>query len=168
MHTRYSPVRRSPSPYCYGTLPLDLHVLGLSLAFILSQDQTLRCKIVFSCSLDFRYLSSVDGLACCFPVFPFRLSPILQRSLSSCPLRALRRLRLSFCGCKGKTFFRIRKPFFKFFFPRPRPLRLPLESGCKSSRFTPPLQIFSDVFFGKIALGLNLRRLDANLFLIPF
>ena len=24
-------------------LPLDLHVLGLSLAFILSQDQTLRC-----------------------------------------------------------------------------------------------------------------------------
>ena len=28
-------------------LPLDLHVLGLSLAFILSQDQTLRCKIIF-------------------------------------------------------------------------------------------------------------------------
>ena len=28
-------------------LPLDLHVLGLSLAFILSQDQTLRCIIFF-------------------------------------------------------------------------------------------------------------------------
>ena len=27
-------------------LPLDLHVLGLSLAFILSQDQTLRCIVV--------------------------------------------------------------------------------------------------------------------------
>ena len=27
-------------------LPLDLHVLGLSLAFILSQDQTLHCSIV--------------------------------------------------------------------------------------------------------------------------
>ena len=27
-----------------ATLPLDLHVLGLSLAFILSQDQTLLCK----------------------------------------------------------------------------------------------------------------------------
>ena len=26
-----------------SSLPLDLHVLGLSLAFILSQDQTLRC-----------------------------------------------------------------------------------------------------------------------------
>ena len=28
-------------------LPLDLHVLGLSLAFILSQDQTLRCKLLY-------------------------------------------------------------------------------------------------------------------------
>ena len=30
-----------------GRLPFDLHVLGLPLAFILSQDQTLRCTIVF-------------------------------------------------------------------------------------------------------------------------
>ena len=29
------------------TLPLDLHVLGLPLAFILSQDQTLHCKSLF-------------------------------------------------------------------------------------------------------------------------
>jgi hypothetical protein len=28
-------------------LPLDLHVLGLPLAFILSQDQTLHCKKKF-------------------------------------------------------------------------------------------------------------------------
>ena len=45
LHTRYSPVRRSPAECCHSPLPLDLHVLGLSLAFILSQDQTLRCKI---------------------------------------------------------------------------------------------------------------------------
>ena len=32
-------------------LPLDLHVLGLSLAFILSQDQTLRC--CYLCSFFF-------------------------------------------------------------------------------------------------------------------
>ena len=38
-----------------SSLPLDLHVLGLSLAFILSQDQTLRC--IFSFSL--LYLRSV-------------------------------------------------------------------------------------------------------------
>ena len=30
-----------------GPIPFDLHVLGLPLAFILSQDQTLRCTIVF-------------------------------------------------------------------------------------------------------------------------
>ena len=49
LHTCYSPVRRSPAKYCYSPLPLDLHVLSLSLAFILSQDQTLRCcYLVFS------------------------------------------------------------------------------------------------------------------------
>ena len=50
LHTRYSPVRRSPTRYCYLSLPLDLHVLSLSLAFILSQDQTLRCE-----KLSFKY-----------------------------------------------------------------------------------------------------------------
>ena len=48
LHTRYSPVRRSPPE----VLPLDLHVLGLSLAFILSQDQTLRC--IYNVSSSFK------------------------------------------------------------------------------------------------------------------
>ena len=45
LHTCYSPVRRSPAELSKlsSPLPLDLHVLSLSLAFILSQDQTLRC-----------------------------------------------------------------------------------------------------------------------------
>ena len=46
--TRYAPFRRSPPEYCYSALPLDLHVLSLPLAFILSQDQTLLCIILFS------------------------------------------------------------------------------------------------------------------------
>ena len=37
-------------------LPLDLHVLGLSLAFILSQDQTLRCIFLFLFSYTFEAL----------------------------------------------------------------------------------------------------------------
>ena len=48
LHTCYAPVRRSPAMYCYTLLPLDLHVLGLPLAFILSQDQTLHCINCFS------------------------------------------------------------------------------------------------------------------------
>ena len=37
------------------SLPLDLHVLSLSLAFILSQDQTLRCCILFFFFLILKY-----------------------------------------------------------------------------------------------------------------
>ena len=45
LHTCYSPVRHSPAggPEGPPPLPFDLHVLSLPLAFILSQDQTLRC-----------------------------------------------------------------------------------------------------------------------------
>ena len=47
LDTRYSPVRRSTSIRRKRLMPfpLDLHVLSLQLAFILSQDQTLHCKI---------------------------------------------------------------------------------------------------------------------------
>ena len=66
LHTRYSPVRRSPPMYCYIVLPLDLHVLSLSLAFILSQDQTLHSiktvkKLFLSPVIDFLVL--LQGLA---------------------------------------------------------------------------------------------------------
>ena len=42
--TRYAPVRH----YQYRYQPFDLHVLGLPLAFILSQDQTLHCKMFYT------------------------------------------------------------------------------------------------------------------------
>ena len=47
--TRYAPLRRSPStePESSVMLPLDLHVLSLPLAFILSQDQTLHCILIY-------------------------------------------------------------------------------------------------------------------------
>ena len=45
--TRYAPFRRSPPGRCRPALPLDLHVLSLPLAFILSQDQTLHCIISY-------------------------------------------------------------------------------------------------------------------------
>ncbi len=60
--TRYSPFRRSPALYCYNPLPLDLHVLSLPLAFILSQDQTLHC-------IFFIILSSIPGTS-----FPKKLT----------------------------------------------------------------------------------------------
>ena len=50
LHTCYSPVRRSPAEEAETSplMPLDLHVLSLPLAFILSQDQTLRCYYLVS------------------------------------------------------------------------------------------------------------------------
>ena len=42
--TCYSPVRRSSTPE--GAFPLDLHVLSTPPAFLLSQDQTLRNRIL--------------------------------------------------------------------------------------------------------------------------
>ena len=49
-------------------LPLDLHVLGLPLAFILSQDQTLRCK-----NFEFFVVLS-QGITFFYAVFPFFLN----------------------------------------------------------------------------------------------
>ena len=47
--TRYSPVRRCPPPE--GGFSLDLHVLGLPPAFVLSQDQTLKLKSILNAFL---------------------------------------------------------------------------------------------------------------------
>ena len=50
-------------------MPLDLHVLGLSLAFILSQDQTLRCRyLVFFFSIQKKQVTffKVFALNCTF------------------------------------------------------------------------------------------------------
>ena len=63
LHTRYSPVRRSPAEHCCSPLPLDLHVLSLSLAFILSQDQTLHC---LNCFFPFAQASVSIPLLCLF------------------------------------------------------------------------------------------------------
>ena len=64
LHTCYSPVRRSPPVYCYTVLPLDLHVLSLSLAFILSQDQTLHCKsiVIYPIRGDISSVQDVENL----------------------------------------------------------------------------------------------------------
>ena len=53
-YTRYAPVRRSSADCKQSLLPLDLHVLSLPLAFILSQDQTLHCISLIICMNKFQ------------------------------------------------------------------------------------------------------------------
>ena len=64
LHTRYAPVRRSSAQYCYRLLPLDLHVLSLPLAFILSQDQTLHCKNCFVLPFDSSRVAHISIYVC--------------------------------------------------------------------------------------------------------
>ena len=109
LHTRYAPVRRSPAQYCYRLLPLDLHVLSLPLAFILSQDQTLHCKNCF-----FTFDSSRVRLAGISGSPTHAIS-----SLSSVSIIARFRQPLSPCPlsveseCKDTTIFHSGKIFFQ-------------------------------------------------------
>ena len=48
------------------SLPLDLHVLSLSLAFILSQDQTLRCSLSCLFSFSCKKAKNQDSLSLLF------------------------------------------------------------------------------------------------------
>ena len=100
LHTRYSPVRRSPPKYCYFVLPLDLHVLGLPLAFILSQDQTLRCIKLLICSDLFQGYNVLVSYALC----------LLSKNISQISSQSL-----SIAGAKVWTFFDSYKIFLKVF-----------------------------------------------------
>ena len=109
LHTRYAPVRHSHSPE--GELPSDLHVLGLPLAFILSQDQTLRCTIVV---LLFSSGSMVPpSLLSLFLKVPYPASPNASRRL------------LGYASCAG---LKLSKNFRN---PSPRPGPSSLDCGLQ-------------------------------------
>ena len=90
-------------------LPLDLHVLSLSLAFILSQDQTLRCSNCFMSLLKiplFQVQVFFDGIHskylyyCCICKFLKELFSIVSFET----------------WCKGKDFYFYLPNFFESFF----------------------------------------------------
>ena len=91
-------------------LPLDLHVLSLSLAFILSQDQTLRCSNCFMSLLKIPLFSGssifTDGIHskylyyCCICKFLKELLSIVSFET----------------WCKGKDFYFYLPNFFEVFF----------------------------------------------------
>ena len=158
LHTCYSPVRRSPAKYCYSPLPLDLHVLSLSLAFILSQDQTLHTKsylqkfcsgrVMCFLNLDYRRFRFTLATFCSFQYLKELFFSIFISPSPDPP--SLR----SESGCKGKacfSFSKLFKLFFQTFFPSPRltsfPRALSLESGCKDKAMIPPFPNFFTIIF---------------------
>ena len=112
-------MRHSHSPE--GEFPSDLHVLGLPLAFILSQDQTLHCIIVvlksFSC-LGLRYDSllflTLETVRASRPPVSDLCWPQAFKELSGLP-SSIPLFRKAENGCKGTTFLQTDKRFFVFF-----------------------------------------------------
>ena len=163
MHTRYSPVRRSPPWCCHHALPLDLHVLSLPLAFILSQDQTLRCLISFSsfsllpqrgAPYPGRNPDFLDGgpRPLSIPVssnaFPVALSQcaLPPRTGTDCKLKPFSR-NLQAPDRLFSTFFDAGAAFFR---RTPAGGRPSAVCGCKGTNSSPCLPNFSSTFFGRI------------------
>ena len=114
LHTRYAPVRRSPAAHCWAPLPLDLHVLSLPLAFILSQDQTLHCKNCLLSTFDSSRVSASgpppEGLRHTLSHLPNRFNVLLPPGSLAFSLP----LPLSKAGAKIQPFSKPPKFFFAF------------------------------------------------------
>ncbi len=93
-------------------LPLDLHVLGLSLAFILSQDQTLRCIFFFFFIIPSkRYLTELTSfslISCTTLASSISFNELGKKVPRGVP-------RFLFCGCKVNAFSYSAPNFFPTF-----------------------------------------------------
>ena len=114
-------------------LPLDLHVLSLQLAFILSQDQTLHCKsIVSQHKADF--CSVQDAVQFIDFINTLRLTHINIYKTS----------------IDGSIFFLYYLYCLSIF---QRTCCFRFKSGCKGKRFYFNYQMFSEVFFAFLFLS---------------
>ena len=108
-------------------LPLDLHVLSLQLAFILSQDQTLHCKSIFS-SVKMIFCSVQDAVNL-LTLFKYLLSSIVSL--------------LSRTSIDGSIFYLYYLYCLSIF---QRTCCFRFKSGCKGKGFIFNYQTFSEVF----------------------
>ena len=115
-------------------LPLDLHVLSLQLAFILSQDQTLHCKSIVSqhkadfCSVQdaVQFIDFINTLR------PTHINIYIRQVLTV-------------------LFFYLYYLYCLSIFQRTCCFRF--KSGCKGKRFYFNYQMFSEVFFAFLFLS---------------
>ena len=135
---------RAPLSCPEGHLPFDLHVLGLPLAFILSQDQTLHCIIV----LLICFFPEITGLAVC----SFRLSSLpAPRLAADAPLTFL---------CWPSSFQRTLANLSHFSAPRSSRLRV------QKYYIFPYLQQLFSLFFKLFPSALSVREINFTYFAI--
>ena len=168
-------------------LPLDLHVLSLSLAFILSQDQTLRCS---NCFMSLLKIPLFPGSSILLTVFILNTcTTVVYVNFSKNSSQSF----LSKRGAKVRIFIFIFQIFFEVFFdlffrkffrndfrafawifqPHPSvsifpdsltPLsscqhRISLDCGCKSTAVKHIFQMFSQLFYNYFLLSLIVKVL---------
>ena len=109
-------------------LPLDLHVLSLQLAFILSQDQTLHCKSIFS-SVKMIFLLCSG----CRKFIDLIQIPIVSSNIAA--------LETSIDGSIFYLYYLYCLSIFQ------RTCCFRFKSGCKGKGFIFNYQTFSEVFF---------------------
>ena len=134
-------------------LPLDLHVLSLSLAFILSQDQTLRCLNCFLISSLRNPFIVVQSHTLLTVLIRRISSPILVLLVELC--KSLKELfcRFRFANVDAKiSVFLLNFQIISELFSRKICFIISvspfsLECGCKSSAIKHNLQTFSALFF---------------------
>ena len=109
-------------------LPLDLHVLSLQLAFILSQDQTLHCKSIVSqhkadfCSVQdaVQFIDFINTLRLThITIYIRQVLTVLFFSCTTCIVYQYFKEHLAFvlkAGAKVRGFILTTKCFRKFFF----------------------------------------------------
>ena len=171
-------------------LPLDLHVLSLSLAFILSQDQTLRCS---NCFMSLLKIPLFPGSSILLTVFILNTcTTVVYVNFSKNSFQSF----LSKRGAKVRIFifiFQIFSKVFSIYFfeslfrndfrtfawifqPHPSvsifpdsstPLsschhRISLDCGCKSTAVKHILQIFSRLFYNYFLLSLIVNDLQIH------
>ena len=120
-----------------SSLPLDLHVLSLSLAFILSQDQTLRClscSFIFLCHSDSQTNNLGSSRHLRYSFSWRRASALFLRLVSlSHHFNVLCAVSFSESGYKGTAFIFnrqiFRELFFQVSFSEPRVRAGPTPSG---------------------------------------
>ena len=156
-------------------LPLDLHVLSLPLAFILSQDQTLHCILknislvrpdtYIILSKELTLLDKFCFLGTCFLYSIYQSFQWTSHFLSRGPFFER--------GCKGTLYFLISKTFFKNFqksfkpqklsrqsFQELMPLQTPVfQMGVQRYDFFPYFQTFRQLFLRNLTPPVLKKRI---------
>ena len=128
-------------------LPLDLHVLSLSLAFILSQDQTLHCTFYFfiRLSLNSSFIVVKNRRWYFITLYLYYIFVVFNLSKNLFPFSSKRTAKL-------RHFFELTKYFKKniyFFFSNICSLNsqaTSLDCGCKVTTFSETTKIFLKFF----------------------